>query len=160
MKRQLHFMRKQSIEQCHASNFWWKGSTIILVSFLSICNTSTVISFIPSSQTSIAKNSVDWEDNAIDSTGKLKFSIRFGSQIFGTSATKLNVKKKRPVSMVGYNANEICDYYNRRPLVVGWRLNGLSFLLLGTQKHYLLAVLLCDMVFIFQNDVLPCFLFV
>jgi hypothetical protein len=32
--------------------------------------------------------------------------------------------------VVGYNADKICEYYDRRPLVVGWRLNSLSLPLL------------------------------
>jgi len=131
MKRQLYFMQKRRIDQCHASNFWWKDSTILLVSFLFLCNTTTVTSFIPSLQTSIARNAADWEDNPIDPTEKLHFAIGLGRQRFGIRATRLNMKKKRPMPMVGYNAKEICDYYDRRPLVVGWRLNGLSLPLLG-----------------------------
>ncbi|GFH45958.1 hypothetical protein CTEN210_02432 [Chaetoceros tenuissimus] len=41
------------------------------------------------------------------------------------------MKKKRPMPVVGYNADEICKYYDMRPLVVGWRLNKLSLPLLG-----------------------------
>jgi len=46
-------------------------------------------------------------------------------------STELRLKKKKPMPIVGYNAQDICNYYDRRPLVVGWRLNTLSFPLLG-----------------------------
>jgi len=36
--------------------------------------------------------------------------------------------------VVGYNAEEIMNYYDRRPLVVGWRLNKLSLPLLGKDR--------------------------
>ena len=39
--------------------------------------------------------------------------------------------KLRPMPVVGYEATEICEYYDRRPLEVGWRLNSLSLPLLG-----------------------------
>jgi len=32
---------------------------------------------------------------------------------------------------VGYNAERICDFYDRSPLIVGWRLNSIGFPLLG-----------------------------
>uniref|UniRef100_A0A7S4N5F6 ABC1 atypical kinase-like domain-containing protein n=1 Tax=Odontella aurita TaxID=265563 RepID=A0A7S4N5F6_9STRA len=41
---------------------------------------------------------------------------------------------KRSVDLMpvtGYNADEICEHYDRRPLEVGWRLNSLSLPLLG-----------------------------
>lgn len=44
---------------------------------------------------------------------------------------QLNFKKNRSSSVVGYDSKEICDYYDRRPLVVGWRLNRLGLPLLG-----------------------------
>ena len=47
------------------------------------------------------------------------------------SSTQLSVRKKKPMPIVGYNGQEICDYYDRSPLVVGWRLNILSLPLLG-----------------------------
>jgi len=33
--------------------------------------------------------------------------------------------------IVGYNAQDICHFYDRSPLVVGWRLNSIGFPLLG-----------------------------
>lgn len=58
------------------------------------------------------------------------------SQHFHFSRRKENtgrmfMKKKRPMPVVGYNSDEICKYYDMRPLVVGWRLNKLSLPLLG-----------------------------
>jgi len=137
----LPFMRKGSSKQCLTSSFWWKGSTILLVSCLSLCNTSTVTSFIPSSQSLIAKNTGDWKESAIDPTRKLKVTI--GLERY--SGTRLDVKKKRAMPIVGYNAKDICDYYDRRPLVVGWRLNGLSLPLLGMLNQYLHVMLLYNM---------------
>ena len=37
----------------------------------------------------------------------------------------------QPIPVTGYNAKEIAEYYDRRPLEVGWRLNSLSLPLLG-----------------------------
>ena len=48
-----------------------------------------------------------------------------------SSSTSLSVTKRKPMPIVGYNGQEICDYYDRSPLVVGWRLNILSLPLLG-----------------------------
>lgn len=47
------------------------------------------------------------------------------------SSTKLHITKKKPMPIVGYNGQDICDYYDRSPLTVGWRLNILSLPLLG-----------------------------
>lgn len=47
------------------------------------------------------------------------------------SSFQLSFKSNRLSSGVGYDSKEICDYYDRRPLVVGWRLNSLSLPLLG-----------------------------
>jgi hypothetical protein len=52
-------------------------------------------------------------------------------KIANFSGTSLQLKKKRAMPVVGYIAEDICDYYDRRPLVVGWRLNKLGFPLLG-----------------------------
>lgn len=46
-------------------------------------------------------------------------------------STQLSVRKQKPMPIIGYNGEDICDYYDRRPLVVGWRLNILSLPLLG-----------------------------
>ena len=43
-------------------------------------------------------------------------------------------KKMKPMPIVGYEAKEICEYYDRRPLEVGWRLNSLSLPLLGEKR--------------------------
>ena len=50
---------------------------------------------------------------------------------FKSSSTSLSVTKRKPMPIVGYNGQEICDYYDRSPLEVGWRLNILSLPLLG-----------------------------
>ncbi len=52
------------------------------------------------------------------------------------TSTQLRLKKKRPMPVVGYNAEYICSYYDRRPLVVGWRLNTLSLPLLGEKETH------------------------
>ncbi len=56
------------------------------------------------------------------------------SSISTPTSTQLRLKKKRPMPVVGYNAEYICSYYDRRPLVVGWRLNTLSLPLLGEKE--------------------------
>jgi hypothetical protein len=40
-------------------------------------------------------------------------------------------KKMMPMPVTGYDAQSILDFYDRRPLQVGWRLNSLGFPLLG-----------------------------
>lgn len=40
-------------------------------------------------------------------------------------------QKTKPMPLTGYDAQAIEKYYDRRPLQVGWRLNSLSFPLLG-----------------------------
>jgi hypothetical protein len=46
-------------------------------------------------------------------------------------------RKIKPMPITGYDAGAIEEYYNGRPLQVGWRLNSLGFPLLGT---YILRV--------------------
>jgi hypothetical protein len=41
-------------------------------------------------------------------------------------------QKTKPMPLTGYDAQAIDEYYDRRPLQIGWRLNSLSFPLLGT----------------------------
>ena len=40
-------------------------------------------------------------------------------------------QKAKPMPIVGYNADEILEFYDKRPLEVGWRLNSLGLPLLG-----------------------------
>lgn len=40
-------------------------------------------------------------------------------------------RKTKPMPITGYDAKSIEEYYDRRPLQVGWRLNSLGFPLLG-----------------------------
>jgi hypothetical protein len=40
-------------------------------------------------------------------------------------------QKMKPMPITGYNYKSIEEYYDRRPLQVGWRLNSLSLPLLG-----------------------------
>ena len=40
-------------------------------------------------------------------------------------------KKTKPMPVVGYDADRIMDFYDRRPLQVGWRLNTVGLPLLG-----------------------------
>jgi hypothetical protein len=40
--------------------------------------------------------------------------------------------KTKPMPVTGYDSKAIEEYYDRRPLEVGWRLNSLSFPMLGT----------------------------
>ena len=54
-----------------------------------------------------------------------------------TASSPLVISNRRtntqlqPIPVTGYNAKEIAEYYDRRPLEVGWRLNSLSLPLLG-----------------------------
>jgi hypothetical protein len=41
-------------------------------------------------------------------------------------------QKMKPMPILGYDALAIEEYYDVRPLEVGWRLNSLGFPLLGT----------------------------
>ena len=146
MKRQLPPTCARISQMNYGSDFRWKRSTlsVILVSCLFLCNTSTVTSFIPSSsQILTARNAPDRIDNhQMESTGKLKSKADFKRLSFSTSSsTRLEVKKKRPMPVVGYDAKKICEYYDRRPLVVGWRLNRLSLPLLGM---YTLAMIVLN----------------
>ena len=40
-------------------------------------------------------------------------------------------QKTKPMPVIGYDGKTIDDFYDRRPLQVGWRLNSLGFPLLG-----------------------------
>jgi hypothetical protein len=40
-------------------------------------------------------------------------------------------KKTKPIPVTGYDGKAIDEFYDRRPLQVGWRLNSLGFPLLG-----------------------------
>lgn len=40
-------------------------------------------------------------------------------------------KKMKPLPVTGYDAQAILDFYDRRPLQVGWRLNALGIPLFG-----------------------------
>jgi hypothetical protein len=42
--------------------------------------------------------------------------------------------KQRPMPVTGYDAKAILEYYDMRPLAVGWRLNILGFPLLGEKR--------------------------
>ena len=54
-----------------------------------------------------------------------------------TASSPLVISNRRtntqlqPIPVTGYSAKEIAEYYDRRPLEVGWRLNSLSLPLLG-----------------------------
>lgn len=50
-------------------------------------------------------------------------------------------QKMKPMPITGYNAKKIEEYYDRRPLQVGWRLNSLGFPLLGTISQRRLRML-------------------
>lgn len=49
----------------------------------------------------------------------------------GNQPNQIVRKKTLPMPITGYNAKDILDCYDRRPLEVGWRLNSLGFPLLG-----------------------------
>lgn len=40
-------------------------------------------------------------------------------------------RKTKPMPIVGYDAKEICETYDRRPFQVGWRMNSVGLPLLG-----------------------------
>jgi hypothetical protein len=53
--------------------------------------------------------------------------------------------KQRPMPVTGYDAKAILEYYDMRPLAVGWRLNILGFPLLGEKRKSLhRPLLLCN----------------
>lgn len=43
----------------------------------------------------------------------------------------MEIQKTKPMPVVGYDYEAICNFYDRRPLQVGWRLNSLGLPLLG-----------------------------
>jgi hypothetical protein len=45
-------------------------------------------------------------------------------------------QKTKPMPVTGYDAGAIEEYYDMRPLEVGWRLNSLGFPLLGTYGQF------------------------
>ena len=46
--------------------------------------------------------------------------------------TSRSRQKMKPMPVTGYDAQAIEEFYDRRPLQVGWRLNSIGFPLLGT----------------------------
>ena len=56
---------------------------------------------------------------------------RVNNSIYRRRSIALFVRKQKPMPIVGYDGDDICEYYDRRPFVVGWRLNRLSLPLLG-----------------------------
>jgi len=56
---------------------------------------------------------------------------RSGSVASQRTGNKRAMRNMKPMPVTGYNAENICEYYDRRPLEVGWRLNSLSLPLLG-----------------------------
>lgn len=107
--------------------------TIIgIVSILSICATYAFSTFLSPSSNSFSRRTFEnWNERkgGNGSRQKLKYDI-FQPQRKREYVQKLSMKKKRPMPVIGYNAKEICDFYDRRPFVVGWRLNKLSLPLL------------------------------
>lgn len=54
------------------------------------------------------------------------------SRIYSKSSSNPQRRQKmKPMPVTGYDARAIEDYYDMRPLEVGWRLNSLGFPLLG-----------------------------
>ena len=56
---------------------------------------------------------------------------RYYNERYNNRVSLNAARKQTPMPIVGYDAKEICDKYDRNPLVVGWRLNILSLPLLG-----------------------------
>ena len=57
--------------------------------------------------------------------------LKGGSPITRTRTMEITaISRQKFMPVVGYKAEKICEYYDRRPLVVGWRLNSLSLPLL------------------------------
>jgi len=44
-------------------------------------------------------------------------------------------KKTKPMPITGYDANQICKTYDRRPFQVGWRMNAVGLPLLGKSEE-------------------------
>ena len=104
--------------------------TAFIISVLSFCNPSVVLSF-SSPLPQLKSSSTAYRGNINDSYNVQNYGHFTRSKQTTSTTSCLRAKKKRPIPIVGYNAEEICDYYDRRPLVVGWRLNKLSLPLLG-----------------------------
>ncbi len=107
-------------------------ASLCLASFY--CQQSSAFSHLPpsyhysKSRSYHRHNSEAVDDNPFNAGGN---DILSSSSLYTFSSTQLSVRKKKPMPIVGYNGQEICDYYDRSPLVVGWRLNILSLPLLG-----------------------------
>lgn len=72
---------------------------------------------------------------------------------FSSSSTRLAmIQKKKPMPIVGYSGEDICSYYDMRPLVVGWRLNSLSLPLLGKFENPLNVVSIDDASYSATNE--------
>ena len=59
----------------------------------------------------------------------------------GPDSRSWSRQKMKPMPITGYNAKKIEEYYDRRPLQVGWRLNSLGFPLLGTMSKQRIRML-------------------
>jgi hypothetical protein len=106
-----------------------RGRILSFVSILSIYATSALGAFAPSLSNYLSRQSIEeWHGKSV-SKNSSRDKIKYISQ--PRRRYGIYMKKKRPMPVIGYNAKEICDFYDRRPLVVGWRLNKLSLPLLG-----------------------------
>eukprot|EP00559_Dactyliosolen_fragilissimus_P008126 CAMPEP_0184872194 /NCGR_PEP_ID=MMETSP0580-20130426/41146_1 /TAXON_ID=1118495 /ORGANISM="Dactyliosolen fragilissimus" /LENGTH=880 /DNA_ID=CAMNT_0027374951 /DNA_START=855 /DNA_END=3498 /DNA_ORIENTATION=+ len=92
----------------------------------------TLLPSLPSSSSSTTTTSLSLSSSSSPSVlSNFGRSGGLPSQSLSSSKKKENSKLMEPMPVVGYNAEEICNYYDRSPLVVGWRLNSLSLPLLG-----------------------------
>ncbi len=123
-----------------------RRSKMLIISALTFWNSMPVASsfVLPSHQYPRGDRSIS-DSEKVDTTtvhnsisfhhptnsGKMKHVVRVRTASWSSTSFSLGAKKRRPIPVVGYNAKDICEYYDRRPLVVGWRLNKLSFPLLG-----------------------------
>lgn len=112
-----------------------RTSIFSLVSILSIYATSAFSTFAPPLSNSFSRQKYEWNERKVSENprGKLQYIGQTTRKLIITHHG-LYMKKKRPMPVIGYNAKEICDFYDRRPLVVGWRLNNLSLPLLGENE--------------------------
>lgn len=54
-------------------------------------------------------------------------------------------QKTKPIPVTGYDPRGIEDFYDRRPLQVGWRLNSLGFPMLGMFfLSFFMQIFVCD----------------
>lgn len=70
------------------------------------------------------RSELQWSGSRLQRTSPDNSSNR--SNVNTISPTTKPVALKKPMPITGYDADAICEHYDRRPLEVGWRLNSLG----------------------------------